>query len=84
VRVWSLTHHGDGAQVTKLQTGGPDGDLGSNEILLSHDITHSIVDGSGVLHDPKGLNRDELCRLAKLRVTADKVCSVVSMCCLRV
>ncbi|KAN0087658.1 Glutamate/Leucine/Phenylalanine/Valine dehydrogenase domain containing protein [Tylopilus felleus] len=54
--------------VTKVQTGGPDGDLGSNEILLSSDKTIAIIDGSGVLADPAGINRGELVRLAKLRV----------------
>ncbi|KIJ45958.1 hypothetical protein M422DRAFT_29602 [Sphaerobolus stellatus SS14] len=54
--------------VTKVQTGGPDGDLGSNEILLSSDKTIAIIDGSGVLHDPNGINRPELIRLAKLRI----------------
>ncbi|MFA6507903.1 MAG: NAD-glutamate dehydrogenase domain-containing protein [Treponemataceae bacterium] len=54
--------------VTKMQTGGPDGDLGSNEILVSKDKTIGIVDGSGVLYDPEGLNRKELVRLAKKRV----------------
>jgi len=54
--------------ITKVQTGGPDGDLGSNEILLSSDKTVAIIDGSGVLADPAGLNRAELIRLAKLRV----------------
>lgn len=34
---------------TKMQTGGPDGDLGSNEIKISKDKTIGIVDGSGVL-----------------------------------
>ncbi|HCM27542.1 MAG TPA: hypothetical protein DIC34_13515 [Treponema sp.] len=53
--------------VTKIQTGGPDGDLGSNEILVSKDKTTGIVDGSGVLFDPEGLNRKELTRLAKKR-----------------
>jgi glutamate dehydrogenase len=53
--------------VTKFQTGGPDGDLGSNEILLSKDKTVAIVDGSGVAYDPKGLDREELSRLAKSR-----------------
>lgn len=52
---------------TKFQTGGPDGDLGSNEIKISRDKTIAIVDGSGVLFDPEGLNRDELLRLAKAR-----------------
>jgi len=54
-------------EVTKFQTGGPDGDLGSNEILMSKDKTIAIVDGSGVVYDPKGLNREELVRLAKAR-----------------
>jgi len=55
------------AEVTKVQTGGPDGDLGSNEILLSTDKTVAIIDGSGVIYDPAGLNRAELVRLAKAR-----------------
>lgn len=58
--------------VTKVQTGGPDGDLGSNEILLSSDKTIAIIDGSGVLADPLGLDREELTRLAKLRVPVSR------------
>ncbi|KIX03723.1 uncharacterized protein Z518_07276 [Rhinocladiella mackenziei CBS 650.93] len=58
----------DPRQVRKLQTGGPDGDLGSNEILLSNEKYTAIVDGSGVLVDPAGLDRAELLRLAKKRV----------------
>jgi glutamate dehydrogenase len=57
----------DPSKVRKLQTGGPDGDLGSNEILLGNEKYISIVDGSGVLVDPKGINHDELVRLAKER-----------------
>ncbi|KAI6786985.1 NAD-specific glutamate, partial [Hortaea werneckii] len=57
----------DETQVKKLQTGGPDGDLGSNEILLGREKYCAIVDGSGVLVDPNGLNREELLRLAKER-----------------
>ena len=55
--------------VTKFQTGGPDGDLGSNEIKMSRERTLAIVDGSGVIYDPAGLCRDELVRLANLRQT---------------
>ena len=40
----------------------------ADEILLSSDKTVAIIDGSGVLADPAGLNREELVRLAKLRV----------------
>lgn len=59
--------HLNPANVKKLQTGGPDGDLGSNEILLSNEKYISIVDGSGVIVDPNGLDHDELVRLAKKR-----------------
>lgn len=57
----------DETKVRKLQTGGPDGDLGSNEILLGRESYTAIVDGSGVLVDPQGLDRTELLRLAKSR-----------------
>jgi glutamate dehydrogenase len=57
-------------EIKKLQTGGPDGDLGSNEILISRDQTQCIIDGSGVLFDPKGLDRKELKRLARRRAMA--------------
>jgi glutamate dehydrogenase len=45
-----------------------DGDLGSNEILLSSDKTVAVIDGSGVAADPAGLDRTQLIRLAKLRI----------------
>ena len=57
--------------ISKYQTGGPDGDLGSNEILISRDKTVAVIDGSGVLYDPDGLNRGELKRLANRRMTGD-------------
>lgn len=58
--------------ITKVMTGGPDGDLGSNEILISRDLITAIVDGSGVLYDPDGLNRKELKRLARKRIPVEK------------
>ena len=42
-------------------------DLGSNEILLSNEKYVAIIDGSGVLADPNGIDRGELVRLAKAR-----------------
>ncbi|KAL4801417.1 Glutamate/Leucine/Phenylalanine/Valine dehydrogenase-domain-containing protein [Aspergillus unguis] len=57
----------DPSTIRKLQTGGPDGDLGSNEILLSNEKYTAIVDGSGVIVDPQGLDHQELIRLAKKR-----------------
>ncbi|RAK75127.1 glutamate dehydrogenase (NAD(+)) [Aspergillus fijiensis CBS 313.89] len=59
----------DPSTIRKLQTGGPDGDLGSNEIFLANEKYTAIVDGSGVIVDPQGLNQEELVRLAKNRVT---------------
>ncbi|KAE9389819.1 NAD-specific glutamate dehydrogenase [Gymnopus androsaceus JB14] len=56
-------------EITKVQMGGPDGDLGSNKILVSSDKTVAIIDGSGVLADPAGLDREELVCLAKKRLT---------------
>ncbi|MBP7459819.1 MAG: NAD-glutamate dehydrogenase [Candidatus Delongbacteria bacterium] len=57
----------DEAKISKVMTGGPDGDLGSNEILISNDKIMAIVDGSGVLFDPQGIDRPEMTRLAKTR-----------------
>jgi glutamate dehydrogenase len=58
-------------KITKVMTGGPDGDLGSNEILISKDKILAIIDGSGVLYDPKGIDRKELGVLARQRKTVD-------------
>jgi glutamate dehydrogenase len=57
--------------IVKAQTGGPDGDLGSNEMLIARDKTSCVIDGSGVLFDPEGLDRAELKRLAQKRVMAE-------------
>ncbi|KAH7140743.1 Glutamate/Leucine/Phenylalanine/Valine dehydrogenase-domain-containing protein [Dactylonectria macrodidyma] len=57
----------DPSTIRKMQTGGPDGDLGSNEIKLGNEKYTAIVDGSGVLADPNGLDRAELLRLAETR-----------------
>lgn len=55
------------SECTKFMTGGPDGDLGSNEILMGEEKIVGIVDGSGVIYDPEGLNREALITLAKSR-----------------
>ncbi|CCC69620.1 hypothetical protein NCAS_0D00390 [Naumovozyma castellii] len=64
------TLHLNDTIIRKFQTGGPDGDLGSNEILLSTDNEQyvSILDGSGVLYDPNGIDKEELFRLAHERL----------------
>ena len=58
--------------MTKFITGGPDGDLGSNEIILGKETIVGIVDGSGVLYDPNGLNRASLLQLCEQRSTVNK------------
>ncbi len=54
-------------RIKKVMTGGPDGDLGSNEILISKDKILALIDSSGVLYDPEGIDRTELENLAKKR-----------------
>jgi len=39
----------DERKLRKIITGGPDGDLGSNEIKMGNEKLIAIVDGSGVL-----------------------------------
>ncbi|EDO08524.1 Glutamate/Leucine/Phenylalanine/Valine dehydrogenase family protein [Babesia bovis T2Bo] len=55
-------------EVTRFLTGGPDGDLGSNALLCSKTKTLTVIDKSGVLHDPEGLDINELQRLAANRL----------------
>ena len=46
----------------------------SRRILnLARLLDSAIVDGSGVLHDPNGIDRSELTRLAKARQTVSNV-----------
>ncbi len=45
-------------------TGGPDGDLGANEIQCYKGNICLIIDGGSILFDPKGLDKKELRKLA--------------------
>lgn len=63
----------DWSQIRKLQMGGGDGDLGSNEIKLSGDETYvGLVDGFGVVVDENGIDKNELRRLAENRLGNNK------------
>lgn len=59
------------SEMTKFVTGGPDGDLGSNELLMGVEKVIGIVDGSGTLFDPEGLDRNALLELVKTRSMVD-------------
>lgn len=63
----------DPSKCTKMQTGGPDGDLGSNEIKMGLEKTIAVVDGSGVLYDPEGINAKHLVQLANQRITVSNL-----------
>jgi glutamate dehydrogenase len=52
-----------------MMTGGPDGDLGANQIQSYRGRICLVVDSGAVLFDPDGLNREALLRLAVSRHT---------------
>jgi glutamate dehydrogenase len=54
-------------------TGGPDGDLGANQIQCYRGRICLVVDSGAVLFDPDGLNRDALLHLAVSRHTRPRL-----------
>lgn len=57
-------------------TGGPDGDLGSNEIQCYQGKICLILDGGSVLFDPEGLDKKELMKIAFMRHTSPRMNSL--------
>ena len=57
-------------------TGGPDGDLGANQIQCYKGKICLIIDGGSVLFDPLGLDREELMKLAFMRNSQPRVNSL--------
>ncbi|KAG0676497.1 NAD-dependent glutamate dehydrogenase [Pichia californica] len=71
--VYSKLNINDWSKINKLQMGGGDGDLGSNEIKLSGNETYvGIVDGFGCIVDENGIDKNELLRLANNRFGNNK------------
>ena len=69
-----LDHLGlDESRVNLMMTGGPDGDLGANEIQTFKGRICLLIDGGSVLFDPEGLDRDELLKLAVARHTTPRL-----------
>ncbi|HOJ39488.1 MAG TPA: NAD-glutamate dehydrogenase, partial [bacterium] len=56
-----------------MMTGGPDGDLGSNQLLSFRGKVCLIVDSGAVLFDAHGLDREELAKLALARHTRPRL-----------
>ena len=63
-------------QVNLMMTGGPDGDLGANQIQSFKGRICLLVDGGSVLFDPVGLDKKELTKLAFARHTQPRLNSL--------
>ncbi len=59
-----------------MMTGGPDGDLGSNEIQCYKGKICLVIDGGSILFDPDGLDKEELMKIAFMRHTAPRANSL--------
>ena len=66
----------DEASVNLMMTGGPDGDLGANQIQTFKGRICLLIDGGGILFDPAGLDRDALLELALARHTFPRLNSM--------
>ncbi|MGW8193554.1 MAG: NAD-glutamate dehydrogenase domain-containing protein [Desulforhopalus sp.] len=63
-----INHYGEKEEDLNLMiTGGPDGDLGANQIQCYKGKICLVVDGGSILFDPAGLDRKELMKLAFMR-----------------
>ncbi len=72
-----IDHLGMDEKSTNLMiTGGPDGDLGANQIQSFKGKICLIIDGGGVLFDPNGLNKNVLLELALARHTSPRLNSM--------
>ncbi|MCG8566490.1 MAG: NAD-glutamate dehydrogenase [Desulfobacterales bacterium] len=72
-----IAHHkAKESDLNLMMTGGPDGDLGSNEIQCYKGKICLIIDGGSILFDPDGLDREELMKIAFMRHTAPRANSM--------
>ena len=63
-------------ELNLMMTGGPDGDLGANEIQCYKGKICLIIDGGSILFDPEGLDRETLMKIAFMRHTSPRVNSL--------
>ncbi len=63
-----VSHYGSREEdLNLMMTGGPDGDLGANQIQSYHGRICLLIDGGSVLFDPLGLDREALMKIAFMR-----------------
>ncbi|MFW2365083.1 MAG: NAD-glutamate dehydrogenase domain-containing protein [Desulforhopalus sp.] len=72
-----IDHYGGNEEELNLMiTGGPDGDLGANQIQCYRGKICLIIDGGSILFDPEGLDRKELKKLAFMRNSSPRINSL--------
>ncbi len=64
-------------ELNLMITGGPDGDLGANQIQCYQGKICLLVDGGSVLFDPEGLDKKELMKLAFMRNSSPRANSLL-------
>ena len=63
-------------ELNLMMTGGPDGDLGANEIQCYKGRICLVIDGGSVLFDPDGLDKKELMKIAFMRNSSPRANSM--------
>ncbi len=72
-----IAHYGQKEETLNLMmTGGPDGDLGANEIQCYRGRICLVIDGGSILFDPDGLDRKELMKIAFMRHSSPRANSL--------
>ena len=72
-----IAHYGAKEEdLNLMMTGGPDGDLGANEIQCYKGKICLIIDGGSILFDPQGLDREALMKIAFMRHTSPRANSL--------
>jgi glutamate dehydrogenase len=69
-------YHQQEEELNLMLTGGPDGDLGANQIQCYKGKICLIIDGGSILFDPEGLNKKELMKLAFMRNSSPRANSL--------
>ncbi|MDT8377492.1 MAG: NAD-glutamate dehydrogenase [Desulfotignum sp.] len=74
----TLITHSDAREedLNLMMTGGPDGDLGSNEIQCYKGKICLVIDGGSILFDPEGLDKEALMKIAFMRHTSPRANSL--------